>query len=155
MNRSILIAAGLLSVSLLAFARPLVVAGQDHEEHAEHEHEHGDVLESSMESLEDNLRVLRKSLKDETRAEESLTAILAMQAAVSASKLAVPPMAASLEGDARKEFLLAYRLEFVAFGHDLLTLEEHVLKNEKDKAKELYKRIHDREESGHERFSED
>lgn len=112
-------------------------------------------MDEAMEQLEDNLRVLRKSMKDEAMVETSLEAVLGMQEAVAQCKHAVPPMAEALEGAPRKEFMKAFRLQFIGLDRDLLTLEEQLLKSEFAKAKETYKLVRKHEDEGHERFTED
>ena len=108
-----------------------------------------------MEVMEDELRVLRKSLKDQTKQATSLKSIVAMQDAVSKAKVQTPPMAESQPAEKRADFVKEYRRMLIRMGKQLLDLEELVLDGKTEEAGVLFKEIRNMEDSGHERFTDD
>lgn len=112
-------------------------------------------LGEAMEEVETHIRTLRKSLKDPAQNATSLTAIVGLQHAVAKAKVESPHMAESMEGKPKEEFVTAYRKAMIAFGRDLLTLEENVVDGDLETAMVTYKGIRAREDKGHERFTED
>lgn len=118
------------------------------------EEDHGPIAEA-METMEDELRVLRKSLRDPAQNESSLKSIVAFQVAVGSAKVAAPPMVAKQPAEKRAELTNAYRKMMIDLSHKLLTLEELVLDGKLEEAQTLFKEIRGMEEDGHERFTSD
>ena len=140
----------LLLILPLFLAVPLTSSFQDTEE----AHEESP-LEEQMLLIEDNLGILRRGLRDESKAAQCLEAVVAMQAATAKAKLLTPPMVTSLPEADQVAFATNFRKTMIALLTDQLALESAVLDGDFEAAKALFKKIHDQEESGHERFTED
>ncbi len=134
----------LLALPLLAL--PFV----QEQEHAEHEET---PLEEQMLLLEENLGKLRRSLRDEAKTDESLAALLAMQAATMRSKVLVPEMAAEIPEAEREAFVADFRKTLIDLLREQLALEVALIDGDREEAKAIFKRIRATEESGHEKFT--
>ncbi|RMH01473.1 MAG: hypothetical protein D6702_11205 [Planctomycetota bacterium] len=137
---------------LLLLALPLLAAGgQDPSGHEEEE----TPLARQMHVMEEGLKFLRRSIRDPERNQESLAALLRVQAAAQAAKTEAPRMAAGLAEAERPAFVLAYRRGIIGVQRAFLDLEEALLTGDNDHAREVFARIRDLAESGHERFTEE
>ncbi|MDP6539079.1 MAG: hypothetical protein QF903_02790 [Planctomycetota bacterium] len=112
-------------------------------------------LAAQMEDLEAHLAKLRRTLRDETKREESLGHISAIQSAVVASKAERPVMTDGQPEAEQAAFVTAYRREMVGMLKELCELEVAVLDGNTDLARTLFKAIKKLEDGGHERFTED
>jgi hypothetical protein len=112
-------------------------------------------LAKHMEEMQDNLKKLRKTVKDPAQNKESLEALSKVQAATVASK-ALPPKKAETKPEAeRAKFIAAYRKEMVALLDHLGKIEVALLDNDNAKAEELFKGLKKVEDDGHEKFSDE
>jgi len=112
-------------------------------------------LGSAMETMEDALRSLRKSLRSAEQNPASLATLVELQAAVHAAKVETPAMAGKMPAEQRPAFVRDYRKEMVGMARMLLDLELLVLEGKQEEAGDLLKKIRRLEDSGHERFTED
>jgi hypothetical protein len=118
------------------------------------EGEHGPIHDH-MEKLEDGMKALRRDLKDPAKNESSLALLVGMQDAVQQSKLHAPPLTAKQPEEARAAYVVEYRTQLIALQKDLLDLELALLAGDNATAQALWKQAHDREDPGHEKFTED
>jgi hypothetical protein len=149
---ALLLACGLGAKNVLAGSS---VAQETQDVGVQDAHDAETQLAGAMEELEDALRSLRKSLRDEAQSPASLESVLIIQNAVSRAKVEEPVMAATLPAEERPAFVLAFRKELIGMSRLLLDLEELILDNKLEEAGELLKKIRDLEDNGHERFTED
>jgi len=112
-------------------------------------------LEKQMVVVEDGVKALRRSTRDPSRVAESLATLATVQAAALAAKQEVPVMAAAIPEGEREAFVKGYRKEMVIFVTSLLELETALLDGDADVIKAAYRTVHDMEDSGHDRFTED
>lgn len=112
-------------------------------------------IDRQMEVVEDAIGKLRRSLRDEAKNEESLTAVATIEAAVLKSKLLTPKMAAAVPEAEREAFVRAYRKELCAMLRDLLELEDALLDRDYERAAPIFKQVRQLEEPAHERFTAD
>lgn len=112
-------------------------------------------LYDQMLAMDDGMTFLRKSLRDPESNAESLLQIVAMQRAALACKLLTPPTTESQPEDARSAYLLKFRKQLIGVAHELLHLETAVLDGDNEKAREIYKKLHELEEAGHDEFAEE
>ena len=111
-------------------------------------------LAKHMEEIQDNLKKLRKTVKDPAQNKESLEALTKIQAATVASK-ALPPKKAESKPEAeRAKYIAAYRKDMVALLNHLGKIEVALLDNDNAKAEELFKGLKKVEDDGHEKFSD-
>ncbi len=114
-----------------------------------------DALHEAMSTIDRNLRLLRRSLRDKNKNAESLELIAKMQEAVVVSKSAIPPRAAKVAESERAAFLTGYRREMAELLALTAQLELAVLAGDNDKAQELYEKIKATEEPGHQKYAEE
>ncbi|HEX9794876.1 MAG TPA: hypothetical protein VGC54_12915 [Planctomycetota bacterium] len=113
------------------------------------------VLEDHMEAIELSVKRLRRSLRDATKAEESLDWVVKAEHAALAAKAMVPKMSEHVPEAKRAEFQLAYRREIAVLIEHMLTLEIALLDGDADAANEAFTALRELEEPAHARFTED
>lgn len=111
-------------------------------------------LAKQMEIIDEGMKKLRRSLRQPEQNAESLEMIAKMQAATVASKGMVPVMAKSVPEAERAKFIAAYRKDMAAMLAEIAQLEIALLDGDNKKAQELHKSLSDREDSGHEKFTQ-
>jgi hypothetical protein len=112
-------------------------------------------LAKQMEIIDEGMKKLRRSLRQPEQNAESLEMIGKMQAATVASKGMVPVMAKGINNEAeRAKFVAAYRKDMAAMLAEIAQLEIALLDGDNKKAQELHKSLSDREDSGHEKFTQ-
>ena len=110
-------------------------------------------LGDSMNDLKRAQRKLRRQLKDSSKNASSLVLVVQMQNAIQVGKVEVPALAAKQkEGAERKAFVLDYRLQMNDVLKKLIEIEEHLLKNENDKAKKIFDGLRALQKKGHDKF---
>jgi|SRR4051812_16858502 soluble cytochrome b562 len=111
-------------------------------------------LAKHMEEIQDNLKKLRKTVKDPAQNKASLEALTKIQLATVASK-ALPPKKAETKPEAeRPKYIADYRKDMVALLDHLGKIEVALLDNDNAKAEELFKGLKKVEDDGHEKFSD-
>ncbi len=111
-------------------------------------------LAKQMEVMQENLKKLRKTVKNAADDAASLEALNNAQAAAVASKALVPAKAAQVPEADRAKFVAGYRKEMIALMEHLGKIEVALLDNDNAKAEELYKGLKGIEDAGHEKYSE-
>lgn len=112
-------------------------------------------LHQNMERIERGLKKLRRDLKDATKNTTSLETVLEMQDAASKCKLITPPITEKQPEAERAAFARDYRKQMIGVEKDLRDLEIALLDGDTAKAQELFKKVSDSEDTGHEKFTED
>jgi len=113
-------------------------------------------LQESMGSLNSGLRSFRKALKAESPDKEAiLRQVIAMQAAVQASKLETPEKAGSLPAEAGRDLTKSYRKDLIELQHELLRLEALILDEEYKAADESIRNLMAMKKAGHDKYIED
>jgi soluble cytochrome b562 len=108
-----------------------------------------------MEEMNDNLKKLRKSIKNASENAASLETLSKMQHATVAAKVLVPARAAKVPEADRAKFLAGYRKDMAALLEHLCKIEVALLDNDNAKAEELFKGLKKVEDDGHEKYSEE
>lgn len=143
--KCLLTCATLLLVLAVPAARPASQEAQPHEEETE--------LAARMERIEDALKLLRKSMKDEGARAAALTTLAEIQRLTLECKTLEPALAAKLPGDERAALVTAYRRTMVDFLLRQLELEAALLDGDAQAAQAAFERFRDMEDSAHERFA--
>lgn len=112
-------------------------------------------LAHHMEKVEDALKALRRSLRDPDNRDESLSLVSTMETETIACKAFVPFMAATIQEDDRGDFVYDFRRTMLDFLEHQLDLERAILDGDPDAIKEAFGKVHDMEDFGHERFTQD
>ena len=142
----------LLAGSLALGARSVSQDAQG--ETAAHEDDETE-LAKHMLIVEEGVKALRRSTRDELRAIESLATLATVQASALVCKQEIPAMAAAVPESERNAFVNGYRKEMVVFVTRLLELETALLDGDAERIKAAYRVVYDMEDSGHELFTED
>ena len=115
----------------------------------------GTELEKHMEAVEQAVKRLRRSLRDESKRATSLELVSELQHASLACKDLVPRMTATQPEAERAGFQEAYRRQMVDFLAAQFDLEAALLDGDAEAAQAAFKIVRDMEEQGHERFTEE
>ena len=139
----------LLACALLSLIPSTLLTRQEGQEE---EHEETE-LEEHMHKIEDSLRKLRRSLRDESKRDASLEEIAAMQREALEAKLLTPSMAEALPAAERAAMIRAFRRTMVDVIAGQLELEAAILDGDQEAARAAFRKVHDMEDAGHERFT--
>jgi soluble cytochrome b562 len=112
-------------------------------------------LAKQMEVMDDDLKKLRKSVKEATQNKETLETITKLQAATVASKGLTPAKAAQVPEADRAKFVTGYRKDMITLLKHLGDIEIAVLDGDNAKAEELFKGMKKMEDDGHEKYSDE
>jgi hypothetical protein len=111
-------------------------------------------LAKQMEEIQDNLKKLRKTVKDAAANKDTLETLSKLQTLTVSSKALVPAKAAAVAEGERAKFVAGYRKEMAALLEHLCKIETAVLDNDNAKADELFKGLKKIEDDGHEKYSD-
>jgi len=111
-------------------------------------------LSKKMEDIQDNLKKLRKSVKDSAANKDTLETLGKLQELTVASKALVPAKAANVPEAERAKFVAGYRKSMAALLEHFCKIETAVLDNDNAKAEELFKQLKKIEDDGHEKYSD-
>jgi hypothetical protein len=139
---SILLLASLLLAAPFTAAR-LARAAEDTE------------LAKQMEQMDDEMKKLRKSLKDAASNAASLESLTKLQQWTVTAKALTPAMAAAMPEAEKAKFVAAYRKDMAGLLAAYAQIEVAVLDNDNAKAEELFKGLKQIEDDGHEKYSEE
>ncbi len=112
-------------------------------------------LAKQMEIMQDELKKLRKSIKEPAENAASLETLGKLQLATVASKGLPPAMAKNVPEAERAKFLAGYRKDMAALLEHLCKIEVALIDNDNAKAEELFKGLKKIEDDGHEKYSEE
>jgi len=113
----------------------------------DHAHEE-DPLHESMETLQQNMRALRKLMKPETK-DEAIAACQKMEAAVLVSMGHVPKPGKKLEGSDLLKYEIDFKQRMVSVYQTLLDLQIALDAGDRDKVKTLYRALGGQKKEGH------
>ena len=138
-----------LFVPVALLGAPSSAAPPQEEEHEESE------LHESMEVVEDAMKLLRRTVREADQSARSLELLSEIQSATIRCKSLRPPMVESIPEGERAAFVTSFRRTFLDLLEAQLELERAILDGDVERARTAYKLVHDFEDSGHERFTED
>lgn len=119
----------------------------------QHQEEEDTELAHQMESIEQSVKRLRKSLKDESLRADSLQTLAEIQSLTLACKSLSPAAAAKLPEVERADFVRAYRHTMIDFLTRQLELEAALLDGDAEGTETAFDRFREMEDSSHERFA--
>ena len=131
----------LLSLLLLPSLLPSPVVPDDSE------------LEERMHAIEDHIRKLRRSLRDEEGTAASLELVAELQADTLACKLLTPHTVENVPEAERAAFLRDYRKTMAELLREEIALEIALLEGDTEAATTAFRAIRAMEDPGHERFA--
>jgi hypothetical protein len=111
-------------------------------------------LSKKMEEIQDNLKKLRKTVKDSASNQQTLETLSKLQQLTIASKSLTPAKAANVPEADRAKFVTGYRKSMASLLEHFCKIETAVLDNDNAKAEELFKQLKKIEDDGHEKYSD-
>jgi len=149
-----LIACGALGLSAVATRDAAPLPQDDADEMVEQEEENP--LHESMEILQENLRAMRKLMRDPEMKDEALAACRAMEGAVVVGLQHVPePQEGDLAEQSAFEYQLGFKQRMHATYGTLLELEVALEAGDGDAAKDLYRALGAHKKDGHDAYFPD
>lgn len=133
----------------------LALLWQERPEQREAPKEHETELSQRMEKIEQHLKLVRKSLREEGGRSGALAALVEMEGLTLECKSLEPELAATLPEAERVALVSAYRHTMVDFLTRQLELEAAVLDGHPEIIRPAFQRLHDMEDPAHERFAPD
>lgn len=137
------------------FCLPRVVAAQDKAEEPAKEVKDLDTeLAKQMETIEEAMKKLRRTLRKAESNKESLEWIEKMEKAAVKSKELMPAMAAKVPEAERAKFVEGYKKDMEVFIKSVGEMKTAVKEGKNDRALEVYKSMKAQEDKGHEKYTE-
>ena len=112
-------------------------------------------LAKQMEQMDDEMKKLRKSLKDPATNAASLETLTTLQQLTVTSKALTPAKAAAMPEAEKAKFVAAYRKDMAALLAAYAQIEVAVLDGDNAKAEKLFKDLKKIEDDGHEKYSDE
>lgn len=112
-------------------------------------------LAKQMEEMDDEMKKLRKSLKDAATNAASLETLTKLQQLTVTSKALTPAKAAAMPEAEKAKFVAAYRKDMAGLLAAYAQIEVAVLDGENAKAEDLFKGLKKIEDDGHEKYSDE
>lgn len=134
---------------------PRVVAAQDKEDEKTKEVKDLDTeLAKQMETIDEAIKKLRRTLRKAESNKESLEWIEKMEKAAIKSKDLTPAMAAKVPEADRAKFVENFKKDMDVFIKSVGEMKAAVKDGKNDKAQEVYKTLKTQEDKGHEKYTE-
>ena len=111
-------------------------------------------LAKQMETIDDSMKKLRRTLRKPESNPDSLKLIEAMEKAAVKSKDMVPAKVAKMPEAERAKVVEAYKKDMEAFIKSVGEMKAAVKDNKNDKAQEIYKTMKTQEDKGHEKYTD-
>ena len=111
-------------------------------------------LAKQMETIDDSVKKLRRTLRKAESNKESLELIEKVEKAAVKCKDLTPAMAAKIPEAERAKWVESYKKDMDAFIKAVGQMKAAVKDNKNDQAQEIYKTLKSQEEKGHEKYTE-
>ena len=111
-------------------------------------------LHKKMETIDDAMKKLKRTLRKSDQNEVSLKVITDIIALATECREMTPSHAAKLSGDEQKKFVEAYRAQMSKLIETMGEMKKAVAAGDNDKAKEIRTSLKDMQEDGHDKFME-
>jgi len=141
---SLLCAVGMAAARPIAITESRIAPARDDSE-----------LHERMETIEEILGKLRRSLRDTAKRDESISLLAAMQKETLACKSLVPELVETQPAAQQAALKTGYRRLMVDFLTAQLELEAALLDGDEAGVKAAFRKVRDMEDAGHERFTEE
>lgn len=112
-------------------------------------------LAKQMEQMDDEMKKLRKSLKDAATNAASLETLTKLQQLTVTSKALTPAKAAAMPEAEQAKFVAGYRRDMAGLLAAYAQIEVAVLDGDNAKAEQLFKGLKKIEDDGHEKYSDE
>jgi soluble cytochrome b562 len=139
----VLIVAGALSLSMALISSRRAMA-EDKKPKSD--------LSKSMEQIDEGMKKLRRTLRSKDSNAQSLETIAKVEQAALVCKSLTPERATTMPADQQPAFLTEYRKGMAALLMNMCSMETAVLEGDNAKAQDIYKKLKQQEEDGHDSF---
>lgn len=112
-------------------------------------------LATQMEQMDDEMKKLRKSLRDPATNADSLDTLTKLQQLTVTAKALTPTKAAEMPEPEKAKFVAAYRKDMAGLLAAYAQIEVAVLDGDNEKAEALFKDLKKIEDDGHEKYSDE
>jgi hypothetical protein len=112
-------------------------------------------LRKQMEQMDESMKKLKRTVRKAEFDKETLELIGHMEQVAVTCKSMTPSKAASVPEADRAKFIAGYQMGMASLLSDMCQLEIAVLKGDQVKAHDLYKKLKDDEDKGHDAFMPD
>jgi soluble cytochrome b562 len=141
---------GSSSLPRLALAAPAIADKEDEKKVKDLDTE----LAKQMETIDEGMKKLRRSLRKPESNKESLEWIEKIEKAAAKSKDLVPARAAKVPEAERAKFVEAYKKDMDTFIKSVGEMKAAVKDGKNDQAQDIYKTLKTQEDKGHEKYTE-
>lgn len=155
MRRTIRLALPAAAAAVLAWS-PFAAAGQEpaaQEPAAGKEHEHEGPLHEPMETLDRGMKALRRTVQDPQKAAENIARLHEMQAAAVESFAHCPEPFQPLSETEQVLWRISYQRKILAVADGLLELEQALVEQRFEEAREIYTRLTGLKKEGHDTYT--
>jgi glycerol-3-phosphate O-acyltransferase len=136
-----------MAIALFCLAAPRLSLAQEHKQKSE--------LHQHMEEMDKSFKQLKRTIRSEAQDKQSLELLNKIEQIAVTCKGMVPSKTKTEPADKQDKFVLAYRKEMAHLISDFCAMETALLDGDHAKAEELYKKIADDKENGHDKFMDD
>lgn len=109
-------------------------------------------LHKKMEVIDNGMKKLRRTLRKKENNPESLELITSIEEAAIACKQMTPSRTTTMPADQQPAFLVTYRKEMAKLVGEMVQMETALLDGDNASAQEVFKKLKDTEEDGHDKF---
>jgi len=111
-------------------------------------------LAKQMETIDESMKKLRRSLRKPESNKESIELIEKMEKAATKSRDLVPARAAKVPEAERAKYVENYKKDMDAFIKSVGEMKAAVADGKNDKAQDIYKTLKTQEDKGHDKYTE-
>ena len=147
MIRSRILRGSAIAVALFCIGVPSLSLAQEHKQKSE--------LHERMEEMDKSFKQLKRTIRSEAQDKQSLELLNKIEQIAVTCKGMVPSKTKTEPADKQDKFVLAYRKEMAHLISDFCAMETALLDGDHAKAEQLYKKIAQDKEDGHDKFMED
>ena len=136
-----------VAIALLCVSAPRLSQAQEHKEKTE--------LHERMEEMDKAFKQLKRTIRNEANDKQSLELLSKIEQLAVTCKGMTPSKTKAEPADKQEKFVLAFRKEMTHLLGDFCAMETALLDGDHAKAQELYQKLADDKEKGHDKFMDD
>ena len=141
-----IIRGSVIAVAFLCIAAPRISFAEEKKKSELHER---------MEEMDKAFKQLKRTIRSEAQDKQSLELLGKIEQLAVTCKGMVPSKTKTEPADKQDKFVLAFRKEMAHLIGDFCAMETAILDGDHAKAEQLYKKLADDKENGHDKFMDD
>jgi hypothetical protein len=147
MTHSRIVRGSAVAVALICLSLPRLSLAQEHKQKTE--------LHERMEEMDKAFKQLKRTIRSEAQDKQSLELLSKIEQLAVTCKGMTPSKTKAEPADKQDKFVLAFRKQMTHLLGDFCAMETAILDGDHDKAKEIYEKLADDKEKGHDKFMDD